>query len=242
MISFYLYIVAQKQYKWTSNSLYCLMQKYFAADYKFQIGIDEAGRGPLLGRVYAAAVLLPNGEDAEFVFAYEKMKDSKKFSSQKKLREVAQHIRDNALFYHIAWRDEAHVDKHNILQATKHCMHEAAMKCLERINATDTILLVDGTHFEPILMPCGPKFVKVAYETIPKGDNTYASIAAASILAKCARDDYIEELCNGHPELIEKYNIKKNKGYGTKYHMEGLQKYGTSQWHRMSFAPCSRTI
>lgn len=218
------------------------MQKCFGTDHKFQIGIDEAGRGPLLGRVYAAAVLLPNTEElnTETEFAYEKMKDSKKFTSQKKLREVAQHIREKALFYHIAWRDEAHIDKHNILQATKHCMNECAMNCLERINVADTILLVDGNHFEPIVLPRGPKFVKVAYETIPKGDNTYASIAAASILAKCARDDYIEELCNEHPELIEKYNIKKNKGYGTKYHMEGLVKYGPCQWHRMSFAPCSR--
>lgn len=213
------------------------MQNYFKDTYQFQIGIDEAGRGPLFGRVYAAAVLLPNHEST--TFAYDKMKDSKKFTSAKKMLEVAKYIKEHALFYHIAWRDEAHIDKYNILEATKECMHEAAMGCLGHTDAKETIVLVDGTHFNPIVLPYGSKFVKVSHKTIPKGDNTYASIAAASILAKCARDQYVEEMCNKHHELNERYNIQKNKGYGTKQHMDGLKKYGPSQWHRMTFGPCS---
>ena len=129
--------------------------------------------------------------------------------------------------------DNNYIDKHNILNSTMTGMH----KCLDDITqslSVDTIL-VDGNHFNSYYSKEQDDFIE--NQCVIKGDNIYKSIAAASILAKTFRDNYILELVEQYPEL-KKYGIEKNKGYGTKQHMEAIKEYGITQWHRTSFSPC----
>jgi len=213
------------------------LEKIFNTDNKhYEIGIDEAGRGPMFGRVYTGAVVLP--KDSED-FHYEWMKDSKKFSSPKKIKEVAEYIKENAVAWSVTYEDEKSIDKINILQATFKSMHHAVHNILADGHEI-SCLVVDGNNFKPYA-----KFDNIAmkYKSVPHfcvegGDNKYASIAAASILAKVGRDTYIEELCEQYPELVTHYNIDKNKGYGTKKHIDGIREHGITQWHRKSYGLC----
>jgi len=199
-----------------------------------EIGVDEAGRGPLFGRVYTSAVILPKNTD----FDYTKMKDSKRFHSKKKINQVAEYIRENAIAWSVTYADEKLIDNINILQATQQSMHNSIMCVISEQNLVNKInsvnLLIDGNYFNQLKI----ENKIVSYRTIEGGDNKYASIAAASILAKVERDKYIEELCEEHPELIEKYALNKNKGYGAKKHIEGIKQHGITQWHRKSFGIC----
>jgi len=204
-----------------------------------EIGVDEAGRGPLFGRVYAAAVVLPRDFDCS------KVKDSKKFTSQKKIEEAAAYIEEHALAWHVWYEDEKKIDEINILQATQLAMHCAIHKVQEKcanLPHSAFHLLIDGNYFNPIIVydKQKQKITQIPYLTVEGGDNTYASIAAASILAKVYRDKYIDEMCTAHPELAERYSIHSNKGYGAKKHMDGLKEFGVTQWHRQSFAPCRK--
>lgn len=220
-----------------------------------EIGVDEAGRGPLFGRVYTAAVILPkeghgNGCETENrVFDYHKMKDSKKFTSSKKILEVAEHIKANALAWSVTYNDETTIDKINIRQAVLNSMHQSIKNVMDTYNNVDTdknigatdkeyFLLVDGNDFKPYLRFQDDHFVQVNHTCIEGGDNKYCAIAAASILAKTERDKYIEELCEEHPELKEKYGLEKNKGYGTKQHLDGIKEHGISKWHRKTYGIC----
>lgn len=198
-----------------------------------EVGIDEVGRGPMLGRVYTAGVILPKEN-----FKFEILKDSKKFTSDKKLREVGEYIKNNCLKYSIQYEDEKVIDDINIKNATYSAMHKV-IKELD-INFENTILIIDGNEFKPyIYFDKNSKSLKEAkYECIVGGDNKYCNIAAASILAKIARDDYIYDICEKYPKLNEYYDLKKNKGYGTKKHMEGIKQYGISKFHRKSFGIC----
>jgi len=198
-----------------------------------EIGVDEAGRGPMFGRVYTGAVILPKSMDA---FKHELMKDSKKFHSEKKIKEVAAYIKANAIAWAVGWADEREIDQLNIRRATHKAMHQAIQAVLEKQDDKKNILLlVDGNDFTPLLNESGEKLAHVCIEG---GDNTYSCIAAASILAKVARDDYIAELCAAEPDLITRYDLLKNKGYGTKKHMDGIKQYGITQWHRRTFGIC----
>ena len=209
----------------------------------YEIGIDEAGRGPLFGRVYAAAVILPKDDS----FDHSKMKDSKKFHSKKKIEEVAEYIKEHALAWHISFEDEKTIDSINILQATQKCMHTCIQEIRKQIVNKNkkknefVHLLIDGNYFNPItyLHPETKKLEVIPYTMVEGGDNKYSCIAAASILAKVERDHYIDELCGLHPDLIEKYSLDTNKGYGAKKHLEGIKTYGITEWHRKSFRPCS---
>jgi len=232
---------------------YCIQEKEDIFPVR-EIGVDEAGRGPMFGRVYTAAVVLP--PDCES-FNHALMKDSKKFHSEKKIRAASDYIKEKAIAWAIAYSDEKVIDEINIRNATHRAMHESIGGILpprppleESIPQTvikggvgenppggvgaAPLLLIDGNDFTP--------FVKdnkrVQHVCIEGGDNTYSCIAAASILAKVARDDYIAELCKAEPLLIERYDLLKNKGYGTKKHMDGIRTHGITSYHRKTFGLC----
>lgn len=215
-----------------------------------EIGTDEVGRGPLFGRVYTASVILP--KDTE-TFDHSKMKDSKKFHSKKKIEEVADYIKENAIAWSVNYESEDVIDDINILQATQKSMHKSIMKTREQfikfakdnqIDKYNIELLVDGNYFNPVtfLNENKTKLECIPHTCVKGGDNVYSCIAAASILAKVERDKYIDKLCEKHPELIEHYNIQSNKGYGAKVHIEGINKYGITRWHRKSFGICKQYI
>jgi ribonuclease HII len=214
----------------------------------YEIGVDEAGRGPLFGRVYSAAVILPKDDS----FDHSKMKDSKKFHSKKKIKEVAEYIKSNAIAWYVSFADEKVIDEINILQATQKSMHDCIHEVRKQIknmkNKEDMSewidytfhLLIDGNYFNPIAVvnKNTNKLENIRHDMIEGGDNKYTSIAAASILAKVERDNYIEELCKENPELSEKYGIDSNKGYGAKKHIDGIKEHGITIWHRRSFGIC----
>ena len=115
-------------------------------------------------------------------------------------------------------------------------MQAAAKDVIKQIpDDVDYSLMIDGNAFKPMMVFKDGQIKQVEYECIVGGDDLHKNIAAASILAKVARDEYIEDICEKHPELIERYDLAKNKGYGTKKHMEGLREHGRSKWHRQTF-------
>ena len=197
-----------------------------------EIGIDEAGRGPLFGRVYTGAVVLPKDVDFEFG----KMKDSKKFNSVKKINEVAEYIKEKALAWSVTYNDEKVVDNINIRQSVLSSMHNSIKNVMTDDN--EYLLLVDGNDFRPYMMFKDDEYLPVKHICIEGGDNKYCAIAAASILAKTERDKYIYELCEENPELKEKYGIDRNKGYGTKTHLDGIKNFGITKWHRKTYGIC----
>ena len=200
---------------------------------KLEIGIDEAGRGPLFGRVYTAAVILPKDEE----FKYEWLKDSKKFSSEKKIVEVANYIKENTLAWNVTYNDEKNIDKINIRQSVLSSMHDS-VRGVMKDKEKEYFLLVDGNDFKPYMRYENDMFLPVEHQCIEGGDNKYCAIAAASILAKTERDKYIQELCEENPDLKEKYGIHKNKGYCTKEHLVGISNHGISKWHRKTYGIC----
>jgi len=159
------------------------------------------------------------------------MRDSKKLSENKRLY-AFDYIKENAIDWVVEYKDEKYIDKHNIFASNYTAMHEAVRKLLVKPDH----LLVDGNYFKPCMYNDDDY---ISYTTVVKGDNKYTAIAAASILAKVSRDKYIEEMCEKYPLLDEYYDIKSNKGYGSKRHMEGIKKYGISPWHRKSFGICA---
>lgn len=192
------------------------------------VGVDEAGRGCLCGPVVAAAVIWNpkiscNHEELGSVVC--KIRDSKQIS--KRLRhELADFIKENVVDYAISFIDNKVIDEINILNSTHKAMHNA---CHELIVDFDHIL-VDGNSF--------PKFKDYNHTCVVKGDDTFICIAAASILAKTARDDYMQEVSAQHPQ----YHWNTNAGYGTKDHVQAIKEYGLTELHRMSFYPCSQLI
>lgn len=183
---------------------------------KNDIGIDEAGRGPFFGPVFAAAVIWGDAKDNELI------QDSKKLS-QKKRKLAYEWIKSNIKNYSIGMATVEEIDKLNILEATKLAMSRA----LEGLNYENNNILIDGCYWER-------KFNQKV-ESIIKGDTLYSNIAAASIIAKEAHDEYILELCNKDTSLNENYDIANNKGYGTKKHRLGIKNHGLTQHHRKSF-------
>lgn len=206
-----------------------------------EIGIDEVGRGPMFGRVYAAAVIFPKSLDLD----KSGIKDSKKFTSLKKLNVVADYIKKNCISYGIGYEEHDIIDKRNIRNATYMAMHKAIKNVINnKLDNENNLLLVDGTDFKifTYLDDKSDSISSIPHVCIKNGDNKYYSIAAASILAKSARDKYIEDLCKENPELIEKYDLLKNKGYGTKKHLDGIREHGITQWHRKTFGICKKYL
>ena len=174
-------------------------------------GIDEAGRGPLAGPVYAAAVILK--EDA----LIDGINDSKKLS-EKKREELYDKIIESAVAYSVYSVDEKVIDEVNILNAT----HMAMNGAVDNLSTKADYVLIDGNSIKNMETP---------HETVVKGDAKSISIAAASILAKVSRDRYITEISEKYPE----YGFEKHKGYGTKVHNEAILQYGPSPIHRKTF-------
>jgi len=217
------------------------LSKYFKENNVIEIGVDEAGRGPMMGRVYTAAVVLPKDDS----FDHSLMKDSKKFHSEKKIKEAAEYIKKNALYWHVSYSDERVIDEINIRNATHKAMHEAIRAVIDDYNSKNESimlahLLVDGNDFRPLMVVDKEDMTlnQIPHTCIEGGDNLYTAIAAASILAKVERDAYIVDLCEKEPILNERYGLLKNKGYGTKIHMDGINQYGISPYHRKSFGIC----
>ena len=220
-----------------------LKKCYSENDVQYEFGVDEVGRGPLFGWVYAACVVLPKNDS----FNHSCVKDSKRFTSSKKIEEVASYIKKNAIAWHVSFEDETTIDTINILQATQRAMHSAIfetrkilMDTLSTDKSPNILLLIDGNYFNPSTFYNKSRKIieEIPHICVEKGDNTYTSIAAASILAKVERDKYINEMCLQHPELVSNYSIDSNKGYGAKKHIEGIKLHGVSKWHRMSFGIC----
>lgn len=179
--------------------------------FRFIAGVDEAGRGPLAGPVYAAAVILP--EDARI----SGINDSKKLS-EKKREALFDVITQTAIAYSVYSVDEKTIDEINILNATFQAMNGA----VQNLSVRPDFVLIDGNRIQGMEIP---------HETIVKGDAKSMSIAAASILAKVSRDRYITEISEKYPE----YGFAKHKGYGTKAHMEAILQYGPCPIHRKTF-------
>ena len=179
--------------------------------YDIICGVDEAGRGPLAGPVYAAAVILPKGHIIEGV------NDSKKIS-EKKREYLYDKIIDECICYSIASANEKEIDEINILQATFLAMKRA----VDRLKIQPQIALIDGNQKPPL---------DIDALTVVKGDAKSASIAAASILAKVSRDRYMIEMAKKYPE----YQFEKHKGYGTKLHYEMINEHGICDIHRKTF-------
>jgi ribonuclease HII len=180
--------------------------------FSIECGTDEAGRGCLAGPVTAAAILLPDG------FELDLLNDSKQLSEKvrEKLRPI---LEESAVSYSITHLEPKIIDEINILNASIKAMQE----CVLKLNPTPLYIIVDGNRFKPIN--------NIPYSTIIKGDSKYMSIAAASVLAKTYRDDYMNKIHEEFPM----YNWKQNKGYPTKEHREAIRKYGATKYHRMSF-------
>lgn len=177
-----------------------------------EAGCDEAGRGCLAGAVYAAAVILPSD------YKNELLNDSKKLTEKQRyqLRPI---IEKEALAWAVGVVTPQEIDKINILNASFLAMHRA----LDKLALRPEYILVDGNRFKP--------YQSVPYTTVVKGDGKYLSIAAASILAKTYRDDYMNALHQEYPM----YDWLSNKGYPTKKHREAIRRFGTSPYHRMSY-------
>ena len=187
-----------------------LKEKY--TDYKFECGLDEAGRGCLAGPVTAAAVILkPN-------FKHELIDDSKKLTKIKR-EELSKIIIKNSIDYSIEFVYPRKIDEINILNASILAMH----KCISKLKIKPEFLIVDGNRFK--------KYKNIKHKTIVKGDAKYLSIASASILAKHSRDVYMKKISKKFPN----YFWFKNKGYPTQEHKEALKKYGITKHHRKSF-------
>lgn len=214
----------------------------------YEIGVDEAGRGPLFGRVYTGAVILPSAPStaaaAATAFDFSLLKDSKKFHSEKKIREVSDYIKTHAVAWAISYEEPGVIDSLNIRRATLQCMRNSinavVKKHTDDPRPSDYLLLIDGNDFIPMgtYNQDTHEIDNYTHVCVEGGDNTYACIAAASILAKVARDDYIEKLCDEYPVLDELYSLRGNKGYGAKKHLDGIREHGITQWHRRSYGIC----
>ena len=188
------------------------LKSHFSDTELIECGCDEVGRGCIAGPVFAAAVILP------YNYENEEINDSKQLTAAKRnrMREI---IERDALAWAVGQVSEKEIDKINILKASFLAMNRA----VQQLSISPQLLLIDGNRFI--------NQTEIPYHTVVKGDATYLSIAAASILAKCYRDELMERLHDEYPQ----YGWKDNKGYPTPYHQEAVLKFGQTPYHRRSF-------
>jgi ribonuclease HII len=199
--------------KKTLKIAFCKMLKSYHHKTYIEAGCDEAGRGCYAGPVFAAAVILPKK------FKHKDLNDSKQVPAEKR-EELRKVIEEKALSFAVAMICNNEIDEINILQASFKAMHVA----LDNLKIIPEVLLIDGNRFKP--------YQNLHHHCIVEGDGIYASIAAASILAKTYRDDFMRKLHDEYPH----YNWKSNKGYGTKEHRKAIEEHGLCGYHRRSFA------
>lgn len=195
----------------SENNMWQIEQSFFDKGIQLICGVDEAGRGPLAGPVCAAAVILPAN------IQIPGLNDSKKLSDRRR-RELFPVIKERAIAYGIAFADHKEIDEINILQATYLAMERA----IDQLAVKPELALIDGNR---------AKDFGISVETVIHGDSLSASIAAASILAKVTRDDYMLQMAEKYPA----YGFEIHKGYGTKAHYAAITELGVSEIHRMSF-------
>ncbi len=188
-----------------------MLKSYFKKGI-IEAGCDEAGRGCLAGPVFAAAVILSPD------FYHELLNDSKQLTEKERI-ELRAYIEEHALAWHVASIGQEEIDEINILKASFKAMHVA----IDNLSVRPDLLLIDGNRFTP--------YLGIAHECVVKGDGKYASIAAASVLAKTYRDDYMTAAHEEYPM----YAWDKNKGYGTIAHRKQLVIHGSSPYHRKTF-------
>ena len=192
------------------KSIHLLQSHYY--DGLIEAGCDEAGRGCLAGSVYAAAVILPQN------YSHPYLNDSKQLTEKRRMI-LRKDIEKDAIAWAVGVVSPEEIDEINILKSSFLAMHRA----IDQLKVRPEALIIDGNRFTP--------YQNLPYTPIVKGDSKYLSIAAASILAKTYRDEYMEELHSRYPQ----YEWSKNKGYPTVVHREAIKKYGTTPFHRMSF-------
>ena len=184
-----------------------------------EAGCDEAGRGCLAGPVFAAAVILPKN------FRHEVLNDSKKLTAKQR-ENLREEIINRAVAWNVASVDNHEIDEMNILRASIRAMHLA----IEGLAKKPQFLLIDGNRFYP--------YEGIEYKTIVKGDGIYFSIAAASVLAKTFRDEYMQKIHQEYPD----YGWNMNKGYATSFHRNAILRYGPTPYHRKSFSLCDTQL
>ncbi|MBE0664069.1 MAG: ribonuclease HII [Bacteroidales bacterium] len=189
---------------------HCLLNSFTGT--LLEAGCDEAGRGCLAGPVFAAAVILPEG------FSSPDLNDSKLLTAPQR-QKLRKEIEEKAIAWSVASVDHNTIDRINILQASFKAMHEA----VRNLSITPQLLLIDGNRFNP--------FPGIPHECFVKGDGRFLSIAAASVLAKTHRDEFMTRIY----EVFPQYGWDRNKGYPTETHIRALQIYGPSPWHRLTF-------
>jgi ribonuclease HII len=210
------------------------MKRTWINDGCVEVGIDEAGRGPLWGRLYVGAVVMAPEDEAYFDggVVLRQITDSKKLTARRRAV-LRDYVQETAVAWSVTWAEPAEIDAVNVLQADLNAMHRA----LEDLTATQGMpvdrILVDGDSWRPWYHDGA----EVPAICIVEGDAKVLSIAAASILAKEAHDEWVRETVAGEPLLAERYGMDSNMGYGTAAHMEGLRTWGAHALHRRSFAP-----
>lgn len=199
-----------------------ILMKSYAEQGRLEIGVDEAGRGPFLGRVYAAAVVWPPD-----LTNCDLVRDSKKYKNREEREKAYNFIMDNCISYGVGYCEPEEIDKSGITKCVTKAMHTA----IHATKINPDYLLIDGNYFK-VYTDMNDDIIP--FSCIIDGDNKYYSIAAASVIAKVDHDRYIMQLLADHPEL-EDYGIRKGMGYGTAQHREAIQNFGLTPFHRASF-------
>lgn len=208
------------------NLLILMSLEYYKNKNCLEVGLDEVARGCLFGRVYAAAVIWTSSnpdDNSDNTSKHPPIRDSKTLTPKQR-EELKDYIESNAIDFAVSYADEKEIDQYNILQASQLAMHRALDQIRERLDFDH--IIVDGNYFQP--------YYTYTHDCIVKGDNKYYSIASASILAKVYHDQYIKDMVAQYPYL-EDYGIESNMGYGSQKHIEAIQKYGITPYHRKSF-------
>ena len=215
------------------------MRRQWITDDSVEVGLDEAGRGSLWGRLYVGAVVMSPEDEAYFDngATLQLIRDSKKLTRRRRAV-LSDWIRENAIETVVAWAEPEEIDTYNILRADMRAMHRA----LDAMSVPFQRILVDGDIWKPYTRVDGKDSELVEAIPIVEGDAMSLPIAAASIIAKEAHDQWVRETVAERPELQERYGLGTNMGYGTAAHMAGLRAWGADALHRRSFAPVAAVL